>query len=157
MSMKKILQFLAFLALPLIVGGFAGFATSTGVSSWYVTLEKPFFNPPNWLFGPVWTILYTLMGVSSYMVWRSAKSAFQRMGMDLYFTQLALNFTWSFVFFAFQSPGWALINIVLLWIFILYMIIYFIRTKPVAGYLQIPYLLWVSFATLLNGAIWWLN
>lgn len=155
--MQKVLKIAAFIALPLLVGFFASIATASSVSTWYVTLQKPFFNPPNWVFGPVWTILYTLMGVSSYLVYKSGFSAYRQFGLDLYIVQLIFNFTWSFVFFWFMSPGWALVNIVILWILIFLMIINFYKTSRIAGILQIPYILWVTFATALNGAIWWLN
>ncbi|KPQ00748.1 MAG: tryptophan-rich sensory protein TspO [Bacteroidetes bacterium HLUCCA01] len=149
--------FVAFLLLPVLVGVTASMATATSVTTWYAGLEKPFFSPPNWLFGPVWTLLYVLMGVSSYLVFIRPASAERKIGLDVYGVTLVLNFAWSFLFFYFRSPGIALVDIVILWFFILGMIIQFYRVRPVAGLLQIPYLLWVTFATMLNGAVWWLN
>jgi len=149
--------FVAFLLLPVLVGVTASMATATSVTTWYAGLEKPFFSPPNWLFGPVWTLLYVLMGVSSYLVFIRPASAERKIGLDVYGVTLVLNFAWSFLFFYFRSPGMALVDIVILWFFILGMIIQFYRVRPVAGLLQIPYLLWVTFATMLNGAVWWLN
>jgi tryptophan-rich sensory protein len=125
--------------------------------TWFPTLEKPFFNPPNWIFGPVWTVLYLLMGVSSYMVYRAPKSGSRQLGLDVYGVTLLLNFAWSFLFFYFQMPGVAFIEIILLWFWIIVMIVFFYRTRPLAGLLQLPYLAWVTFASVLNGAIWWLN
>lgn len=154
---REIGVFMAFLALPLLIGVTASIATATGVSSWYMTLEKPFFNPPNWIFGPVWTVLYLLMGVSSYLVYRSPAGGQRQLGLDVYAVTLLLNFAWSFLFFYFESPGLAFMEILILWFFILAMIIFFYRARPLAGLLQIPYLAWVTFATILNGSIWWLN
>lgn len=156
-KLKEIGVFIAFVSLPLLIGITASIATASGVGTWYAGLEKPFFNPPNWLFGPVWTVLYILMGVSSYLVYRSPHSASRQLGLDVYAFMLLLNFAWSFLFFYFQMPGLAFIEIVILWLSILAMIIYFYRVRPVAGLLQLPYLAWVTFASVLNGAIWWLN
>lgn len=156
-KLKSTGVFVAFLALPVLVGVTASIATATSVGTWYAGLEKPFFSPPNWLFGPVWSLLYILMGVSSYLVFIKPASAERKIGLDVYVVTLVLNFAWSFLFFYFRSPGLALIDIVILWFFILGMIIQFYRVRPLAGLLQIPYLLWVTFATMLNGAVWWLN
>jgi benzodiazapine receptor len=156
--MKKLnITIIVLFLLPLVVGGIAGFATASSVSTWYVGLEKPFFNPPNWVFGPVWTILYSLMGISSILIYRSPISAERRISLDVYFLQLFLNFTWSFLFFGLKSPLLALINIILLLIMIMVMIIQFSRVNKIAAGLQIAYLLWVSFATALNLSIWYLN
>ncbi|MCC5926157.1 MAG: tryptophan-rich sensory protein [Bacteroidetes bacterium] len=156
-KLKESAIFIGFLVLPLLIGVTASVATASGVSTWYVTLEKPFFNPPNWIFGPVWTVLYLLMGVSSYLVYRSPHSGNRRLGLDVYGVMLALNFAWSFLFFYFQRPGLAFIEIIVLWLSIFAMIVFFYRVRPLAGLLQLPYIAWVSFATVLNGAIWWLN
>jgi tryptophan-rich sensory protein len=155
--MKKALVFILCLALPLAVGSLSGFATVTGIDSWYSTVNKPSFNPPNWLFAPVWTTLYALMGLSLYLVWQSPESQIRKNALIIFGIQLFLNFCWSFLFFYFESPGLAVIEIVFLWVSILMMIFYFIKVKPLAGYLQIPYLLWVSFASILNASIWYLN
>jgi benzodiazapine receptor len=145
-------------AIPLIVGAIGGFATSSSVSSWYPELLKPPWNPPNWLFGPVWTALYILMGVAAWLVWREGPGApGVRGALVLFGVQLLLNLGWSVVFFGLRRIGWALIEIGITWGFILATIIAFYRVRPVAGWLLLPYQLWVSFATLLNGAIWWLN
>jgi translocator protein len=146
-----------FLLLPVLIGVTASFATASSVSSWYIELNKPFFNPPNWLFGPVWTLLYLMMGVSSWLVYRSPASASRTLSLDTYGFMLFLNFCWSFLFFGFQMPGLAFIEIVFLWAIIVAMIIQFGRVSRLAALLQIPYLIWVSFASVLNGSIWYLN
>ena len=155
--MKKILTFILCLAIPLTIGGISGFATVTGIESWYSALNKPFFNPPNWIFAPVWTTLYALMGLGLFLIWQSPKSIERTNAIAIFAIQIALNFVWSFLFFYFENPGFALIEILFLWIAIFMMILYFRKINKVAGNIQIPYLLWVSFATCLNAAIWWLN
>jgi translocator protein len=155
--MKNIFTLIACIAIPLIVGGIAGIAPSGSDNEWYAALDKPVFNPPDWVFGPVWTILYILMGISLYLIWKSPASPMRKLALIIFGIQLVLNFAWSFIFFYFQQPGFALIEIVILWFSILAMIIVFHKINRVAAYLQIPYLLWVTFATLLNASIWWLN
>jgi len=157
--MKKlnILQLVFCIAIPLVAGAVSGVVTVDAIDGWYATLNKPFFNPPDFIFGPVWTTLYILMGISLYMIVRSVKSTMRSRALIIFGVQLFLNFVWSFLFFYFEHPDFALLDIIPLWAFILWMIIAFKEIRPIAGYLQIPYLLWVSFATLLNAAIWWLN
>lgn len=140
----------------MLVGGISGVATVAGIKDWYVHLNKPFFNPPNYLFGPVWSILYLLMGISLFMILQS-KSITKKKAISIFFVQLFLNFWWSFLFFKFQLLGISLIEIVLMWLSILWMIIEFKKINKTAAYLQIPYLAWVTFASLLNLAIWYLN
>lgn len=153
---KKLVVFLLCIILPLLVGGISGIATVSGIKDWYVHLNKPFFNPPNYLFGPVWSILYLLMGVSLFMILQS-KSITKKKAISIFFVQLFLNFWWSFLFFKFQLLGISLIEIVLMWLSILWMIIEFKKINKTAAYLQIPYLAWVTIASLLNLAIWYLN
>ncbi|HEX5624847.1 MAG TPA: TspO/MBR family protein [Saprospiraceae bacterium] len=141
----------------LITGMISGIATADSISGWYAGLNKPVFNPPNWIFGPVWSLLYILMGVSLYLIWIQGNTPRRREALYLFFIQLALNFAWSFLFFYFQSPGWALLEIGVLWFFISWMILTFWGVYPPAAYLQIPYFLWVGFASLLNASIWYLN
>jgi translocator protein len=145
------------IALPLTAGAIAGIATTSNLDPWYAHLVKPGFNPPAYLFGPVWTFLYILMGISLFLVWRSSPGALRNRAMLVFGIQLALNFTWSFVFFHFRQPGWAFVEIIMIWISILAMILVFYRISKTAALMQVPYLLWVSFASLLNGSIWWLN
>ena len=151
------LKLIISISLPLIVGGLAGYATSSNISNWYIYLNKPWFNPPNYLFGPVWTALYILMGASLFMIWKSPSGKFKTQALIIFSIQLLLNFSWSFIFFYFHQTGWALVEILLLWISIASMIYAFYKVSRPSAYLQIPYILWVSFATALNGAIWFLN
>lgn len=154
--LKNILKLIICLIVPMLVGGISGVATVAGIKDWYVHLNKPIFNPPNYLFGPVWSILYLLMGVSLFMILQS-KSITKKKAISIFFVQLFLNFWWSFLFFKFQLLGISLIEIVLMWLSILWMIIEFKKINKTAAYLQIPYLAWVTFASLLNLAIWYLN
>lgn len=155
--MKKYLKLLGCIFLTLSVGGVSGVATASGIDNWFVSLNKPFFNPPNYLFGPVWTILYILMGISFFLILQSPIKELKRNAIFIFAIQLSLNFLWSFLFFKFQLIGLAFIEIILIWLSILTMIITFYKIDRIAALLQIPYLLWVSFASVLNGAIWWLN
>jgi benzodiazapine receptor len=155
--MKKLLTFVGCILLTLTVGGVSGIATINGVKSWYTTLKKPSFNPPNYLFGPVWTILYFLMGVSLYMVVSNSKSTTLKRPLAIFGLQLVLNFFWSVIFFNLHQVGWALVEILLMWVSIIFMIIEFYRINKIAGLLQLPYIIWVSFATLLNASIFCLN
>jgi translocator protein len=148
---------LACVALPVVIGSLSGLANVESINGWYATLTKPSFSPPNYLFGPVWTLLYVLMGISLYIILQSPKTEMRDTALILFVVQLVLNFSWSFIFFYFQSPFAALIVILVMWVSILTMIVYFFRISHPAAYLQAPYLLWVSFATVLNGAIWYLN
>jgi len=156
-SIKVFIAFIICLLIPLAIGGIAGFATATSITDWYITLNKPSFNPPNYLFAPVWTTLYTLMGISLFLVWKSPKSRDRNNALLIFALQLTLNFVWSFLFFKFNLLGVALVEIVLLWTSILMMIIFVRRISKLAAFIQVPYLLWVSFATILNTAIWLLN
>jgi translocator protein len=145
------------LALCLGVAGIGGAITRTSVSDWYQDLHKPSFNPPDWVFTPVWISLFVLMGISAWMVWRTTGFARGRIPLTIFGLQLALNLAWSYIFFGVQLIGWALVEIVILWAVILVTAEGFRRVRPLAGLLLIPYLLWSSFAVILNAAIWWLN
>lgn len=155
--MKKILTLIACIAVPLALGAWAGMATSSNIASWYATLNKPAFSPPNWLFGPVWTILYILMGISFFLILQTKTTLPKRTAIQFAIVQMALNTLWSFLFFHFHQMGIALIEIILLWACILMMIRAFHPINRVAAFLQIPYLAWVSFATILNAAYYFLN
>ena len=155
--MNKYLKLAACILLTLSIGAISGIATSSGINNWFMELTKPFFNPPNYLFGPVWTLLYFLMGFSFFMILQSPIKELKRKAIKIFVIQLSLNFLWSFLFFKFQLIGLAFIEIMLIWISILAMIITFNKINRIAAVLQIPYLIWVSFATILNGAICWLN
>jgi tryptophan-rich sensory protein len=156
--MSNGIKLLIAIALPLAVGGLSGYATAGGVSTWYPTLVKPSFNPPAWVFGPVWTLLYILMGVAAFLVWRHGlASEGVRLALAVFAVQLALNGLWSILFFGLQAPGWALVEIILLWLAIVATLVLFWRVAPAAGGLLLPYLAWVSFAAVLNASLWWLN
>lgn len=132
--------------------------TQTGVDSWYANLIKPEFNPPNWIFGPVWTILYILMGISLYLIWdKGLKKKELRFAFGIFILQLLFNAWWSILFFGLQNPKLAFCEIVFLWFLIVFVIYLFSNIKKLAAWLLIPYLLWVSFATVLNYSIWVLN
>ena len=122
---------------------------------WYAGLTKPAFNPPSWVFGPVWTLLYLMMGVSAWLLWRRA--GFASAAIKLWLAQLALNATWTPVFFGAHEMGWALVVIIAMWAAILATIVAAWRVSKPAALLLAPYLLWVSFATVLNAALWHLN
>ena len=155
--MNKIFKLILCIILPLSIGSISGIATASGIENWYVTLNKPVFNPPNYLFVPVWTILYILMGVSFYLILQSENSILKRRAIIIFFIQLFLNFCWSFLFFKFKLVEVAFIEIIFIWVSIIIMIFSFYKIDKTASYLQVPYLLWVSFASVLNGSIWILN
>lgn len=157
MKTKQAAKLIASLLLPLAVGGIAGIFTAEAIPGWYATLNKPSFSPPNWVFGPVWTTLYIAMGISFFMIWNMDASKARNQAIGVFMVQLFLNFCWSFFFFHFKMIGIALIDIVALWIMIVVMIFQFYRLKPLAAFINIPYLLWVSFATALNAAYFLLN
>lgn len=132
--------------------------TTKAVAAWYPTLAKPSFNPPNWLFGPVWTTLYALMGIAAFLVWRKGiDQQSVKIALALFVAQLALNTLWSILFFGLHLPLAAFIEIIVLWVMILATTIAFWRLSAAAGALLLPYLAWVSFASLLNFYLWRLN
>ncbi len=131
--------------------------TFSSVSTWYVGLDKPSFNPPNWVFGPVWTMLYLMMGVSLYLVWGKRAEVNISKPLKLFAVQLVLNTLWSIVFFGFKSPLGGLLVISLLWVAIVSTIYYFRKISQTAAILLVPYILWVSFAAVLNLSIVLLN
>jgi tryptophan-rich sensory protein len=146
------------IGIPLAVGGLSGFATSRGVQAWYPTLVKPSFNPPSWVFGPVWTLLYLMMGIAAFLVWQKGwESGAVKAALALFAIQLIFNGLWSVLFFGMRAPGLAFAEILLLWISIGGTIVLFWRVTPIAGMLLLPYEAWVTFAAVLNGAIWLLN
>ena len=145
------------LVITVGVGAIAGFATACNIGGWYATLSKPWFNPPNWIFGPVWTLLYILMGIALFLIWSQPPSLYRSNSLWLFFIQLLLNFLWSFLFFYFHKIGLAFVDIVALLIFIVLTIFSFSRLSKKAAWLMLPYVCWVSFATILNGAIYHLN
>ena len=150
---KQTLVLAAFVVLCEAVGAVGAIATAPNIGSWYETLARPEWQPPNWLFGPVWTTLYALMGVSAFLVWRRGARA----ALALFVVQFALNAAWSWIFFSAHELGWAFTEIVVLWAAILAWLVAAWRTSPLAGALQIPYLAWVTFASVLNWTIWRMN
>ena len=157
MNKSNVIKLVISLLLPLSVGAVAGMFTSQAVPIWYASLNRPSFNPPNWVFGPVWTTLYILLGISFFLIWKEYPSKERNLAIKIFSIQMLLNFAWSFLFFYFNLIGVALIEIILLWISIAAMIYLFYKIKPFAAYLNIPYLLWVSFATILNAGYYFLN
>ncbi|MGA1197518.1 MAG: TspO/MBR family protein, partial [Candidatus Latescibacterota bacterium] len=137
-----------------LAGVIGSFFTVSSVSTWYVTLNKPFFNPPNWLFGPVWITLYFLMGISLYLIWNNVDKD-TKSARIVFFIQLGLNTLWSLLFFGLKSPFLAFIEIIVLWLFILLNILFFYQKSKAASYLLIPYFVWVSFASVLNFSIFY--
>jgi len=148
---------LVWIALSLLAGVIGSLFTAHSVTTWYVALAKPSWTPPSWLFGPVWTVLYLLMGLAAWLVWRKGGFAAATAPLALFLVQLALNATWSVLFFGLRRPGLAFGEIVLLWCFILATTIAFWSRRAAAAYLMLPYLGWVSFALALNLSIWRLN
>ena len=144
--------------IPLIIGAISGFFTSEAVTGWYAAIQKPSFNPPNGIFAPVWTTLYIMMGIALYLVWKQERNTkIWRQALFLFGLQLFLNFCWSLIFFKLEQPGWALVEMLCLWISILLTIIWFSKLSKVSAWLLVPYICWVSFAALLNYEIWRLN
>jgi benzodiazapine receptor len=157
MNKSAIFKLIVSLLLPLGIGAFAGIFTMDAIPGWYETLTRPSFNPPNWVFGPVWTALYFLMGISLFLIWNQSLSKERNRAILFFSIQLILNFCWSFLFFYYHQLGMALVEIILLWLSIFLMILRFYKIRPLAAYINIPYLLWVSFATILNAAYYLLN
>lgn len=144
---------IGFILLCQAAGAIGSIFTIGSIPTWYAGLVKPSFNPPNWIFGPVWTTLYTLMGIAMYLVYqRGGKSALQFFGVHL-----VVNALWTIIFFGLHNMGLALGVIVLLWLMIAWSIYIFGRIRPLAGWLLVPYIFWVSFATALNYSLWMLN
>ncbi|KAF2516003.1 TspO/MBR family protein [Flavobacterium foetidum] len=157
--MNKFVKIAIALVICLTVGYSASLVTRPSIETWYVTLEKPVFNPPNWIFMPVWTVLYICMAVAAALVWDKIKEQTEKVKTALLFflIQLTLNAIWSYLFFGLKNPMLALIEIILLWLMIYETYLKFIKINKISGYLLIPYLFWVAFATVLNASIWWLN
>lgn len=139
------------------IGAVGGIATSTSVGTWYPTLQKPWFNPPSAVFAPVWTLLYVMMAVSAWRVWLRGNGTEKSNALNMFWIQLILNLGWSLIFFGMRQIGFALVEIVLLLLSIIITTILFWRVDRFAAILMLPYIAWVSFATLLNAALWFLN
>ena len=132
------------------VAGTSAWWTGSEVRCWYSTLARPSFAPPNWVFGPVWTLLYALMAIAAWKAGLAASSPWKSVAITLFVSQLALNFTWSLVFFRWHQIGWALVDVIFLWTAILLTTLAFARVSMIASWLMTPYLAWVGFASILN-------
>lgn len=157
--MHKYLRIATVAVTCLVVGYFSGITTRESIMTWYPTLVKPFFNPPNWIFAPVWSTLYIMMGIAAGMVWNyiDFKKEVVKKALGYFAIQLGLNALWSYLFFGLHNPLLALIEIIILWLLIFETYSQFKKIDKIAGILLIPYLAWVSFASILNASIWWLN
>ncbi len=141
-----------------LIGISSGYFTASGITEWYATLEKPSFNPPNWIFAPMWTILYAMMGIAMALIWdKGLHRSDVKVSLGVFGIQLVLNAAWSVLFFGLHKPAFALVDILFLVLMIVLTISLFMKVRGLAGILLVPYLLWVSFATVLNASIWYLN
>ncbi|MFH1430669.1 MAG: TspO/MBR family protein [Candidatus Uhrbacteria bacterium] len=151
-------KFIVAIVVAQLAGIVGALFTTPSIASWYAELERPALSPPNWVFGPVWTTLFLLMGVAAFLVWRRGLGRRDvRLALGVFLLQLVLNTFWSVLFFGLHMPGAALIEIVVLWVAICATIGMFLRVSRPAAYLLSPYIVWVSFAAYLNYAIWTLN
>lgn len=159
MNKGDISKLIASLLVCQTAGIIGSFFTAGSIPTWYAALEKPSFNPPNWIFGPVWVTLYLMMGLSFFLVWRKREidKKFGSKAIAFFGIQLLLNTIWSVIFFGLHSPMAAFMEIVVLWLFILLTTLEFRKISTIAAVLLIPYLLWVAFASVLNFSIWMLN
>lgn len=154
---RSVISLVVWVGLCLGAGLIGSVFTVRSVGDWYVTLSKPAWTPPSWLFGPVWSALYVLMGIAAWFVWQQPGARTRTVALVVFALQLALNAAWSAIFFGLRMPGWAFAEIVVLWTAILWAVLAFLRVSPMAACLLVPYLAWVSFASLLNFAIWRMN
>ena len=157
MKIKDILKLGISIVLCQLAGFLGSLFTTSAIPTWYETLDKPFFTPPNWIFSPVWISLFILMGISLFVVWRRQDHPRFKTALIFFFVQLILNIFWSAAFFGLRFFLIGLIDIVLLWVAILLTIQHFLRISKMAGLLLLPYILWVSFAVVLNFSLWILN
>jgi tryptophan-rich sensory protein len=157
--MKSVYKLILSVTLPVVIGWISSYFTASSVKTWFITLQKPSFNPPPWLFAPVWTMLYIFMGIAFFLVWKSnvIRPGLKIKATTFYVVQLILNFSWSVIFFYARQPGWAFAEILILLLVIIVTTFYFYKIVKLAGWLMFPYILWVCFATILNYSIWQLN
>jgi len=156
-KIKNILKLVISIVLCQLVGFLGSLFTTPAIPTWYKTLNKPFFTPPNWIFSPVWISLFILMGISLFMVWRKQDHPRFKTALIFFFVQLILNVLWSAAFFGLRSPFLGFVDIVLLWVAILLTIQHCLRISRVAGLLLLPYIIWVSFAVALTFSLWILH
>lgn len=157
--LSRTFKILVMIVTCVIVGYISGVVTQESVTTWYTTINKPSFNPPNWIFAPVWTTLFVMMGIAAGLVWDRIEIQKEtvKKGLTFFAIQLALNALWSFIFFGLHNPMLALLEIIVLWLMIYETFVQFNKVNKIAGFLFIPYLLWVTFALVLNASIYWLN
>lgn len=156
--MKNTIKLVIAIAISELAGIIGSIFTVSAIPTWYTTLIKPTLNPPSWVFGPVWTTLYALMGTSAFLVWkRGLNHKNVRIALFVFGLQLTLNASWSIVFFGLQSPAWAFANIIAMWFTIIWTMMLFYKISKPAMWLLMPYIIWVSFAVYLNYSIWMLN
>ncbi len=158
MGVRDVIKLVVSIVACQCAGAIGSIFTTSAIPTWYAALEKPFFTPPNWLFAPAWITLYLLMAIAAFLIWRKGlRQREVRAALIIFLVQLVLNALWSVVFFGLQSPLWGVVVILALWVAILLTIIRFFKLSTAAGALLVPYILWVSFASALNIAIWVLN
>lgn len=158
MKINKIVKLISAIVICQMAGVIGSFFTTPSIATWYESLEKPSFAPPNWAFAPVWISLFTLMGISLYLIWiKGWKNKKVKISLLIFGVQLILNTLWSFLFFGLQSPFYGLIEIVVLWIVIAATILTFLKISKKASFLLLPYIVWVTIAAILNFYIWILN
>ena len=151
------ISLICWIGICFAVAGVSGLWTASEVPGWYRALVRPAIAPPDWVFGPVWTLLYAMMAFAAWQVWQSAPSQLRTWGVALFLVQLILNFAWSLIFFRQHAIGTALVEVVVLWVMIGATTLVFSRVSPAAAWLMAPYWAWVTFATVLNAAFWRLN
>lgn len=158
MKLSHPLKLIIAIAVSELAGLIGSFFTTPAISTWYAGIIKPALNPPAWIFGPVWTALFTLMGIAAFLIWKKGLDRRDvKIALGIFIGQLILNTLWSIIFFGLRSPGGALIEIIFLWFAILFTIIEFVKISKPTAWLLLPYILWVSFAAYLNYMIWALN
>lgn len=158
MRINNFLKLIIAIVVSELAGVIGSVFTISAIPTWYVGLVKPALNPPSWVFGPVWTMLYALMGIAAFLIWKNGwERKDVRVALGVFGIQLFLNAIWSIIFFGLQNLGWALVDIVLLWLAIVWTMVVFSKISKPVTYLLVPYLLWVSFALYLNYSIWMLN
>lgn len=158
MKISNTLKLIIAILICEIIGMIGSLFTIPAIAGWYAHLVKPEFAPPNWIFGPVWTLLFMLMGIAMYLVWKNGLDRRDiKIAFGVFACQLFLNSLWSIIFFGLRSPGEAFVEIIFLWLAILVTIIVFSKISKPAAWLLVPYMLWVSFAVFLNYSIWVLN
>ena len=154
---RNLVSLFAFIIICLIISGIGGAITASSVETWYQALEKPIFNPPDWVFAPVWTLLYIIMGIAAWRVWRLRSFEATGKALGVFALQLGFNLAWSFLFFGLQRIDLALVEIVILLVAIIVNAIMFWRIDRLAGLMLMPYIAWVTYATVLNATLWLLN